>query len=76
MDSDSILIETLRRERDEAREELVRWKLDFMGELNRVLTKGIEERDEARNLAREMLDWIEGMRPDWEGRFPWLKEVK
>lgn len=35
----------------------------------------IRQRNEARALAREMLGWIEGMRPCWHEAHPWLTTV-
>ena len=42
------------------------------------LQLAVEERDEARCLARTILEFFDGMgmRPDWESQYPWLKETE
>ena len=42
------------------------------------VVKLIEERDEARAIVRQILDWLDGMgmRPEWEKQNPWLLPQK
>lgn len=41
----------------------------------RMALEAMRERDEARELAREIYEWYDGMEmhPDWKRKHPWLE---